>query len=164
MFVYGIFAEEEAASNAVQQLIDADFPSDAIRAGMQRGEEAEELPVEGRTSAGRGLVVGGVLGVLIGAIVAVAADLVGPPAWLAAIKGALVGGGAGVVLGGLLGMVFWREEVDFLHRRLKQGDVIVGVETNPERRASAEEALRAAGAREVQVRREQVALEQPIGQ
>lgn len=164
MFIYGVFEEEEAASDAVQRLVDADFPSEDIRAIMQQGDQVEELSVEGKTSTGRGLVIGGILGVLVGALAAVIADLGAAEPWIDAIKGAVVGGAIGIALGALSGLAFWREEVDFLHRRLKQGAVLIGVETNPGRRASVEEVLRASGAKELHVRDQQVALGKAMSQ
>lgn len=152
MFVYGVFRDEQAASDAVQHLIDADFPSDDVRAMMRKGEQSEELSVAGKPSVARGVAVGLILGVMGGAVVAVSAGSLASEAWLAAIKGAVLGGAIGTAIGALTGLTFWREEVDFLHRRLRQGDVIVGVETIAGRRASAEEALRAAGARNVDAR------------
>jgi NAD/NADP transhydrogenase beta subunit len=99
-----------------------------------------------------------VLGVIGGALVAVGTDLVTSVAWLAAIKGAIVGGAIGTAIGALTGLTFWREEVDFLHRHLKQGSVIVGVETNAGRQSSADEALRAAGAEEVHSRKTELVV------
>ena len=164
VFIYGVFEEEEAASDAVQRLVDADFPSEDIRAIMKQGDQVEELSVEGKTSTGRGLVIGGVLGVLVGALLAVTTDMVSAEPWIAAIKGAVVGGAIGIAVGALSGLAFWRDEVDFLHRRLKQGAVLVGVETNPGRRASVEEALRASGAKEVHAREQQLAFGKALGQ
>ena len=164
MFVYGVFGEEQAASDAVQHLVDADFPSDDIRAMMQKGEQSEELPVEGRPSVARGIAVGSTLGIIGGVVVALSTDLVASATWIAAIKGAVVGGGIGTALGALTGLTFWREDVDFLHRRLKQGHVIVGVETIAGRQASAEEALHAAGAIDVGSRTGQPVVDQPTGE
>ncbi|MGD8606725.1 MAG: hypothetical protein PVH21_05490 [Myxococcales bacterium] len=158
VFIYGVFANEEAASNALQHLVDSDFPSEDVRAIMRKGDQSEELKVEGRTSTGRGIAVGAVLGVIGGALVAVGTDLVTSVAWLAAIKGAIVGGAIGTAIGALTGLTFWREEVDFLHRHLKQGSVIVGVETNAGRQSSADEALRAAGAEEVHSRKTELVV------
>ncbi len=67
---------------------------------------------------------------------------------------------AGTVLGALLGMGYWHEEVDFMHHHLKQGAVLVGVETIPERRDTAEEALRGAGAEDVHARTKKDAVEE----
>lgn len=164
MFIYGVFDGEEAAADAVQRLVDSDFPSDDIRALMREGSKTEELPVRGRTSAARGITVGAILGIIAGALVAVGTDLVTSEPWLAAIKGAVVGGAIGTAIGALTGLTFWREEVDFLHRDLKKGAVIVGVETNPGRKATAEEALRAAGARDVQSRNKRLAVEETARQ
>lgn len=55
--------------------------------------------------------------------------------------------------GGFAGLGFWREEIDLMHRHLVQGDVVIGVEAPPERQASAEEALRTAGAKDVRASR-----------
>jgi len=164
VFVYGVFGNEEAASDAVQHLVDADFPSDDVRAIMRQGDQSEELRVEGRTSTARGIAVGAVLGVIGGAVVAVSTDLVTSATWLAAIKGAALGGAVGTVIGALTGLTFWRSEVDFLHRHLKQGAVIVGVETIAGRQTSAEEALRAAGARDIQSRKEELVVEESTGE
>jgi hypothetical protein len=152
MFVYGIFRDEEKAAKAVEALVDADFPGDAISALMREGSEVEELPVEKKTRVGRGAVLGAALGAVGGALLAPGAGLLAGGPLLVAIKGAIAAGAAGAGLGSFGGLGFWREEIDFVDRSLEAGVIIVGVETNPERHDSAAEVLRAAGAQDVQAR------------
>jgi len=149
MFVYGIYPDEESAANALSALVNAGFPIAEISGLMHEGQEVEELPVEGKTGMARGAVVGAALGALGGAILMPAAGLLAAGPLLATLEGAVIGGAAGMGFGGFAGLGFWREEIDLMHRHLVQGDVIIGVETPPERQASAEQALRTAGPKDV---------------
>lgn len=149
MFVYGIYATEEQGARALHALVEADFPVAEISGLMHQGEETEELAVEGKTGVARGAVLGAALGALGGAVLIPAAGVLAAGPLLAALEGAAIGGAAGIGFGGLAGLGFWREEVDLIDRKLKQGDVIIGVETIPERQAEAEAALREAEPTEV---------------
>jgi len=151
MFVYGIYENEERAAGALRNLVNADFPVAEVSGLMHDDRETEELIVEGRTAVGRGAVVGAALGALGGAILAPAAGLLAAGPLIAALEGAALGGAAGVGVGGLAGLGFWREEIDLIERKLRRGNVIIGVNTIPERRASAEQALRDAQPNEVRV-------------
>ncbi len=149
MFVYGIFWDEKSAAKAVDALIDAHFSGDDISALMHEGPEVEELPVEETTGAARGALIGAALGAIGGALLTPGAGLLAGGPLLMALRGAIAAGGAGAGIGAFGGLGYWHEEVDFPHHHLKRGAVIIGVETIPERQASAEETLHAAGAEDV---------------
>jgi uncharacterized membrane protein len=149
MFVYGIFESEERAADALRLLVDAGFPVAEISGLMHAGEQIEELSVDGKTAVARGAVVGAALGALGGAVLAPAAGILAVGPLVAALQGAAIGGAAGVGFGGLAGLGFWREEIDFIDRHVKQGDVLIGVETIAEREDQAEKALREARPRAV---------------
>lgn len=159
MFVYGIFWDEESATKAVDALVNADFPGDDISALMHEGPEVEELPVEEKTGAARGALIGAALGAIGGALLAPGAGLLAGGPLLVALKGAIAAGAAGAGFGSFGGLGYWHDEVDFVHHHLRRGVVIIGVETIPERRASAEEALRAAGAKDIQARTKKAAID-----
>ncbi len=160
MFVYGIFRDEDTAAGAVDALVNADFSAEHISALLHEGPEVEELPAEQKTGIGRGAAIGAALGAIGGAVLVPVAGLLAAGPLLAALEGALAGGAAGTVLGALLGMGYWHEEVDFMHHHLKEGAVLVGVETIPERRDTAEEALRGAGAEDVHARTKKDAVKE----
>lgn len=149
MFLYGIYESEERAADALRLLVDAGFPVAEISGLMHDGKQIEELSVDGKTAVARGAVVGAVLGALGGAVLAPAAGLLAVGPLVAALQGAAIGGSAGVGFGALAGLGFWREEIDFIDRHLKQGDVIIGVDTIAERKGHAEKALREAKPRAV---------------
>ena len=149
MFVYGVYEDEEGAANALRALVDADFPIAEVSGLMHHKEQTEELVVEGRTAVERGAIIGAALGVLGGAILAPAGGLLAAGPLIAALEGAALGGAAGVSVGGLAGLGFWGEEIERIDRDLREGHVIIGVETIPERREQAENALRDAQPLEV---------------
>ena len=158
MFVYGVFWDEAGAADAVERLVNAHFAGDDISVLMHEGPKGEELPVEEKTGAARGAVIGATLGAIGGALLAPGAGLMAAGPLLAALRGAIVGGAAGVGFGAVGGLGYWHDEVDFMHHHLRRGVVIVGVETIPERQMSVEEALRAAGAKDVQARTKKAAM------
>jgi len=159
MFVYGVFWDEDSAGDAVERLVNADFPGDDISALMHEGLEGEELPVEEKTGVARGAVIGAALGAIGGALLTPGAGLLAAGPLLLALKGAIAAGAAGAGFGAVGGLGYWHDEVDFMHHHLRRGVVIIGVETIPERRASAEEALRAAGAKEILARTKEAAID-----
>lgn len=158
MFVYGVFWDEASAADAVERLVNADFAGDDISVLMHEGPEVEELPVEEKTGAARGALIGAALGAIGGALLAPGAGLMAAGPLLAALRGAIAGGAAGVGFGAVGGLGYWHDEVDFMHHHMRRGVVIVGVETIPERQISVEEALRAAGAKDFQARTKKAAM------
>ncbi len=158
MFVYGVFWDEAGATDAVERLVNADFAGDDISVLMHEGPEVEELPVEEKTGAARGAVIGAALGAIGGALLVPGAGLMAAGPLLAAVQGAIAGGAAGAGFGAVGGLGYWHDEVDFMHHHLRRGVVIVGVETIPARQLSVEEALRAAGAKDIQARTKKAAM------
>ncbi len=158
MFVYGVFWDEAGATDAVERLVNADFAGDDISVLMHEGPEVEELPVEEKTGAARGAVIGAALGAIGGALLVPGAGLMAAGPLLAAVQGAIAGGAAGAGFGAVGGLGYWHDEVDFMHHHLRRGVVIVGVETIPARQLSVEEALRAAGAKDIQARTKNAAM------
>jgi hypothetical protein len=158
MFVYGFFKDEKSAAKAVDQLVNAHFAGDDISALMHEGPEVEELPVEGKIGATRGALLGAALGAIGGALLAPGVGLLAGGPLLAALEAAIAGGAAGAGFGSFGGLNYWHDEIDFVHHHLTRGAVIVGVETIPQRKAAAEEALRAANAQDVQARTKKEAI------
>lgn len=146
MFVYGIFRDEKLAARAVEALIGAEFCIDEISALMHEGPAVQELHAEQWPTIPRGAAIGAALGALGGLVVVPVAGWLAFGPVLAALSGALTGGAAGTFVGGLAGFGRPRSEVDFAHHHLKQGAVLVGVNTIPARRQAAEAALVQAGA------------------
>lgn len=162
MFVYGIYPDEGSAAEALSALVDADFPVAQVSGLMHQGEEVEELPVEGKTGVARGAVVGAALGALGGAVLIPAGGFLAAGPLLAALQGGAIGGAAGLSFGAFAGLGFWREEIDLMHRHLRQGDVIIGVETIPERREDAERALRTADPKDVRTSKDKQAAAREV--
>ena len=159
MFVYGIYWDENSAADAVDQLVNAHFLGDDISALLHEGSELKELPVQQKTGANVGAILGAALGAVGGALLAPGAGLLAGGPLFVALQGAIAAGAAGAGFGAVGGLGYWHDEVDFVHHHLTRGAVIVGVETIPERQAAAENALRAAGAGEVQARTKKEAIE-----
>jgi hypothetical protein len=151
MFVYGIYESEEQAAEALRLLVDAGFPVAEISALMHAEAQVEELAVEGKTAVARGAAIGAALGALGGAVLVPAAGALAVGPLLAALQGAAIGGATGLGFGGLAGLGFWREEIDLIDRHVKEGDVVIGVETIAERGDRAHEALREAKPKAVHV-------------
>lgn len=149
MFVYGVFRDEKAAARAMEALVGAEFGVDEISALMHEGWDVEELHAEQWPRVPRGAALGAALGALGGAVLVPVAGLLAVGPVLAALGGAIAGGAAGTFVGGVTGMIRSRSEFDFVHHHLKEGAVLVGVETIAARRAAAEAALLGAGAEAV---------------
>ena len=124
MFVYGVFWDEASAADAVERLVNADFAGDDISVLMHEGPEVEELPVEEKTGAARGALIGAALGAIGGALLAPGAGLMAAGPLLAALRGAIAGGAAGVGFGAVGGLGYWHDEVDFMHHHMRRGVVI----------------------------------------
>lgn len=105
-------------------------------------------------------LVGATLGAIGGALLAPGAGMLAGGPLLVALKGAILASAAGAAFGSFGGLGYWHDEVDFVHHHLKRGAVIIGVETIPGRQASAEEALRTAGAENVHARTKKAAIEE----
>ncbi|MGD8863553.1 MAG: hypothetical protein PVI30_26300 [Myxococcales bacterium] len=148
--VHAIYHDEQKAAAAVQALIEADFEPGTICVLMKKGEGAdvEELPVEHKTGVGRGAAVGGVLGVLAGALVGPGLIAAGP--LVAALEAVFAGGAVGSVTGALAGLGYWKDEADLPVAHIEGGAVLVGAMVPRGAQVDrAAEALRQAGGEEL---------------
>ena len=161
--IAGIFDSEEAATAAVEKLLEAGFdPNREVQVIASRGRAHEEVEVKDRTGIGRGAVIGATAGALFGtgAASALAAGMVGPQGLvaadpiMAALQGAYIGGAFGCLVGALAGMGFWSREVDFDSAHVHGGAIWVGVRASGARQQIARDTLEQAGARHFQHRDE----------
>lgn len=156
-FAHAFFRDGERASEAVRQLLEAHFGSDAIGVLMMRGDEVHELPMKHKTFVPHGVALGAVLGAAAGAATMSGIGLLAAGPLLLALQGAAAGTAIGSVGGALGGLGFWRDEVDFPSDAFVNGAVLVGVVTNPGRLDDARKVLAAAGADETYVSTKQEA-------
>jgi len=150
-FAYGFFADEGAATKAVDALLDAGFASEHIGALMLEGAEVKELPIKHKTAVGKGLAIGTLLGAALGAIALPGMGLVAFGGAFAHLAGAAAGGAAGSLAGVVGGMGVWKDELDIPRSAFERGQVLVGTlvpEANAER---AYAVLERAGATSVSV-------------
>ena len=119
--IIGVFRDPEAASRAVDQLVEAHFaPSREIvvRAANAAGV-SEEVPVVHHTRVPLGLPLGLCFGLLAGAVVGVM--MWGPelPATGGGIvRIAFVAAGVGSLIGVLWGLTYWWDQPDFSKSRI----------------------------------------------
>lgn len=155
LHVSALFHDEEAAREAVDDLISAGFPRDRISLAMSEETRSRLVPVERTRGShiGEGVVAGSTLGAIIGGIVAVVSlgvpggiVVAGP---IAALLGGLgLGAAGGGVAGALAGAGLAPDHVERYAERVRDGDILVGVLTSDPTRADiAARTLEAAGAR-----------------
>jgi hypothetical protein len=159
--VFGIYPNSARAERAVDELVQAGFPSADISVLLQdyRGtrdfaHEKETKAPEG-TTAGvtTGGVVGGTLGVLAG-IGAIAIPGLGPfiaaGPIMAGLAGLGVGGAVGGIIGALVGMGIPEYEAKRYEGRVKNGGVLLSVHCDTSDEISrAKELLKETGADDV---------------
>lgn len=134
--VTGLFATREQAEAALDALLAAGFPSDAVSAVTAEGKPLSFPSPEGRfEDQGKGAAIGAVVGAVVGFVV------LGP---LLLFVGALAGGLAGL----LTAMGASSEQADYLVERIRAGHYLVVVHAGDEF-AKAESILENAGARDV---------------
>jgi hypothetical protein len=153
--VTGLFQQGEAARKAVDDLVQASFPSDSISVLLYERQEATEIEVEQKTGVPIGMTAGGVLGAALGltAVAAFPGLLAAGPA-LAALNGlgvAATGAAGGSFIGAYQGLGWWHIDADIPLREIEDGAVLVGVDVPDGRTAEAEVALRRAGADHVEI-------------
>lgn len=150
-FAHAFFADAEQASNAIDDLIEAHFPTDSVGVLMVRNNEVEELPMRHKTFVPHGVALGALVGAAAGAATMAGIGLVAAGPLLLALQGAAAGTAIGSVGGALGGLGFWRDEVNFPTDAFKNGAVLVGVVCNVERVDEARRVLTEAGASETYV-------------
>jgi hypothetical protein len=158
-YVHATYREHEAAVKAADSLLDAKFPARDISALICDASEYTgiELKIRHKTQVPIGALVGGVLGVLLGAAVAWFAAVPPDPA-LFALRGAVIGAAIGTLAGALGGLGRWRDTILFPPEAFKNGCVVVGVNTHDERVSDARRALAGSGGAEVTISTKRDAL------
>jgi hypothetical protein len=148
VFVHAVFTTETAAAKAVQELVNARFSGHDISALMTNRSGVEELEIGHKTGMGVGAALGGVFGVIGGALAVTGGLVLAGPVFLA-LEGMLAGGAMGTLAGTLGGLGFWKEEIDFPKAAFENGAVLIGVNSADERTEDAADALRRAGATDI---------------
>lgn len=162
-----VFNEREQAEKAVHELRDAQVPNDAISVIQLHGDKTETRDGSGEkiddgddkgSGTAKGLATGGALGAIAG-LGALLIPGVGPFIAAGALaetlgvagSAALVSGAVGAAAGGLTGALIDygmdREDAEYYERRVREGGVLVTVDTsnNPSAFAPTRGILRAAG-------------------
>lgn len=150
VFVHAVFNTELRAARAVQELVNAKFPTEGISALMVNRSGVEELEVSHKTAMGPGAALGAVFGAVGGALAVTGGLVLAGPVFLA-LEGVLAGGALGTVAGTLGGLGFWKDEVDFPKHAFENGAVLIGVNTEDGRIEDARTALKSAGATEIRM-------------
>jgi hypothetical protein len=167
-FVSGVFDDIAAAERAVSVFESRGYPREQITVIMSDatrktylGDETAPRTIEKHTKAPEGAAtggaVGGTLGAIAGAVAAAGTSLLIPGLGLVIagpLAGALAGLGAGAATGGLVGTLVGagipEHEAKYYEKRLKEGDVLVGVAARSEQEADTiEDELEDLGAEKV---------------
>ncbi|MDM7913965.1 MAG: general stress protein [Candidatus Eisenbacteria bacterium] len=153
--VTAVFKSRAAASEAVEDLVDAGFSRDDISVLMSDETRGREFAVETGTKAAEGATTGGITGGILGAIAAGLAavgavvipgvGLVAAGPLVAALAGAGAGGAVGGLIGALIGAGLPEHEAKFLSEEVKKGGILIGVYAHDDRKEVAERALERAG-------------------
>ncbi|KVX54936.1 hypothetical protein [Burkholderia cepacia] len=157
MIVAGRFTTFDEAESGARSLYERAFGTDDVSIFfLNPGGQHARFPIGGDVYAdtaakpgGRGATVGAMRGLLIGAVVGVAVYAVGVRYWFVPAAGALAGAYLGA-LGGALGRM--RGEQDEGKGTLARSEtgVILAAHVTPETAATAEDVLRATGAKSIE--------------
>ncbi len=166
----GVFADQDAAEEAIEDLRDAGYnPKDisiisrdtAVSRSMAEdtGAHMAEGAVSGATTGG---VIGGLAGLLIGVgiltLPGIGALLIGGPiaaalgltgAAATTVQGAVTGALAGGLVGALVGLGVPEEEAKAYESRIKEGAILLAVPSTASASREAREILEENGAEEV---------------
>lgn len=156
--VVGIFATNEEAKSAVNSLRENGFGDNEISLiardnRQQEGEESGTQATYDDQNLGDGTATGGVLGGLAGLLAGVGALVIpgiGPIIAAGPIAGVLTGAVAGGVAGGLIDYGIPEERGQFYESRVREGDVLLLIETGEEKADEAGRLLRMENADEVE--------------
>ncbi|MFC0190453.1 general stress protein [Fictibacillus aquaticus] len=151
--VVGIFRTEDDAIQAIKQLQQQGYSSEDISVIAREKEEvravAKETGTHAADGAAAGMATGGILGGVGGLLVglgALAIPGVGPIVaagpLAAALGGAAVGAGAGGLVGALVGMGIPKDQAEEYEDYVQQGDILVLVEAETDRRANVYDTFR----------------------
>src|SRR5215204_1804251 len=136
--VTGVFKSRVAAEAAVDAIMKRGYTRDDISVLMSDATKSKEFAIETHTHAadglGYGAAVGGTVGAVMAAIVAVGTNVVLPGLGLviagplaAGLAGAGAGGAAGGLIGALVGAGIPEERVKRYEQGIKQGGILMGV-------------------------------------
>jgi hypothetical protein len=159
-YVHATYRDQQAAVAAAEALLEAKFPARDISALICDAASEDvglELKIRHKTRVPIGALIGGVLGVALGAIIAWAAQ-VQPDPGVFALRGAVIGAAIGTLAGALGGLGRWRDTILFPPEAFKNGCVVVGVNTHDERVAEARRVLTSINNADVEVSSKRSAL------
>lgn len=159
-YVHASYRDQRTAKEAAEALLEAKFPARDISALLcDAGSEQAgvELKIKHKTQVPIGALVGGVLGLVLGGVIAWLAH-VPPDPTVFALRGAIIGAAIGTLAGALGGLGRWRDTIMFPANAFANGCVVVGVKTHEERIPEASHVLAAAGGVDVEVSTKRAAL------
>lgn len=159
-YVHATYRDQQTAVAAAEALLEAKFPARDISALICDAASEDvglELKIRHKTMAPIAALIGGVLGVVVGALVAWAAN-VPPDPGVFALRGAVIGAAIGTLAGALGGLGRWRDTIIFPPEAFKNGCVTVGVNTHDERVPEAQRVLTSVNSADVQVSTKRSAL------
>src|SRR5918911_1827349 len=136
--VTGVFKTRVAAEAAVDAILKRGYTRDDISVLMSDATKSKEFAIETRTHAadglGYGAALGGTVGAVVAALVAVGTNVVLPGLGLVVagpLAAAFAGAGAGAAGGGLVGaLIGWgipEERVKEYEAGIKEGGILMGV-------------------------------------
>lgn len=147
-FVYAPYRGREAASSAVEALIDQHIPLRSIEVIAERAGRQQRISIVHSRPIGRGAVIGAALGLFAGALLG---SILGHEAVAAAVAskvafGLVAGVIGGTFVGALAGLVTWRNRPAFPGSVGEESDVLVGASVGRGRIREVQSALAHAGA------------------
>jgi len=159
-YVHATYRDQRGAVAAAEALLEAKFPARDISALICDAASEDvglELKIRHKTRVPIGALIGGVLGVALGALIAWVAQ-VPPDPGVFALRGAVIGAAIGTLAGALGGLGRWRDTIIFPPEAFKNGCVTVGVNTHEERVPEAQRVLTSINNADVQVSSKRSAL------
>jgi hypothetical protein len=157
--VTGFFKNRAAAETALHEVLNRGYSTQDVTVLMSDSTRTKEFAVETGTKAAKGVgvggAVGGAVGATLGAIAAVGTSVAVPGLGLiiaGPLAAALAGAGAGAATGGLIGLMVGAGIPEYRAKTyeagLKQGGIVLGVETRSDTdRKEIEELFEDVGAR-----------------
>lgn len=131
--IVGIFTNRESAEQAITDLKQAGFDTNRIGLLMKNRAETKEAASGAGVHTAGGAVTGGLIGGAVGAILAATGTFVipgiGPFISAGILATAIVGGAVGAIAGALVGMGIPREEAEYYETRVREGHVLVTIDT-----------------------------------
>jgi len=161
--VMGVFQDLDNATQALNALRDGGFTPEQVSVVARDARATKELAENTdmvSEDAGKGAVVGTVLGGLAGWLVGISAlaipgigPIVGAGIIGTTLAGAGIGAAAGGLIGALVGMGIPEEDANFYAEGVKRGGVLVTVQTSDDRANDALNIMRSSNAVDVDTQR-----------